>query len=196
MNEWWINLTPINQFFYCGALFFSLFMIWQLISLFIGIGGDDADADADVGDADHTYDDFEHGAEGDAAESVASFRILSLRSIVAFFTLFFWSGALDLAGMFAIAGVFYLMRRMTQTGTKNLASAVGETGTVYLNIPEGGSGEVRVIVSGTVSYIKARGAGGKALKVGTPVKVLKNVGQESLEVTPVDETEGSKGEEV
>ena len=55
----------------------------------------DVDADVEL-DHDGTYDQFEDGAEADAVESIVSFKLLSIRSVIAFFTLFTWGGALYL----------------------------------------------------------------------------------------------------
>ena len=87
------------KFFYSAALFFSVFFVWQLISALIGLGADDFDADTDGdvgggGDVDHTYDHFEDGAEADDVGTSVDFKLLSLRSIITFFTLFFWGAAL------------------------------------------------------------------------------------------------------
>jgi hypothetical protein len=205
MTEWWESLSKLNQGFYCAAAFFGVLFIWQLLGAILGLDGDDADVDAagDV-DVDGTYDDFEHGAEVDSSATLASFKLVSIRSLVTFFTLFTLGGALymdrgdttarslgystawGLAGMLAVAGIVYLLRKMTHTGTKNLATSVGATGSVYLNIPEGGTGEIRVMVSGILSNVKAKNSGGKALKQGTPVKVKRRLDNQTVEVDELE----------
>jgi membrane protein implicated in regulation of membrane protease activity len=206
MAEWWSALTGLNQFFYGAAAFFSVLFLFQLISALIGLGEHETEIDDSIEDIDHdvTYHEFESGAHADAVETAVSFKILSIRSIITFLTLFTWGGALylnnsyavskamaysivwGLVGMFCIALVFHMMRRLTETGTSNLNTAIGSLGTVYLDIPEGGSGEVRVTVSGAVSYVRARTADGKGLKSGTPVRIVKRLGQTMLEVKPVE----------
>jgi hypothetical protein len=221
MSEWWSSLTYVNQIFFGAAAFFSVFFVWQLIAAFIGLGGDHGDVSGmggDVHDVSHdfggahdashmshdvTYDKFEHGAQTDADATQISFQILSVRSIITFFTLFTWGTALylsdqmpiyaamgysilwGLAGMFSVALIFFLVKKMTEVGTMNLSTAIGETGTVYLNIPQGGLGEVRVSVSGNITYVKARGAGGKELKAGTPVRVTRRIDATTVEVEPI-----------
>jgi hypothetical protein len=217
MGEWWQSLSRLNQGFYAGAMFFSVFFVWQMIAAFIGLGGDELDADAaDAGDAadaadaaeadgDGTYARFEDGAEADAAETTLAFRLLSVRSILTFCTMFTWGTALYLnrqwspgaamgcsvvwggAGMFAIALLFHGMRKLAVTGTANLSSCVGTRGTVYAEISEGGTGEARVTVSGVVTYVKARSAGGRPLKAGTPVRVTRRLDQVTIEVEPATE---------
>lgn len=203
LTEWWNRLTPLNQGFYVAAAFFSVFFLWQLIAALLGLGGEGADVDEiDVAE------DFEPAAGADAAEAVASFKLLSIRSIISFCTLFTWGGALyldlgkeqpttaigysvlwGLGGMFAVALVFYGLRRLTQRGTSDIRTSVGKRGSVYLDIPEDGVGEVRVSVSGVLSHVKARAADGMELKAGTPVRVVRRLNQTTVEVEKIEEKE-------
>jgi hypothetical protein len=207
MNEWWESLSSVNRGFYMVATGFGVLFVWQLIASFIGLGGDDMDADMDSDvelDHDATYDDFEHGAEGDAIESLSSFKVLSVRSVITFFTLFTWGTALYLnnglllskalmygtawgvVGMLIVAWLFYMLKKMSETGNINLSSCIGATGTVYINIPENGQGEIKVLVSKVSTHVKARGAGGKALDANTVVKVLKRIGEDVFEVDVIE----------
>jgi hypothetical protein len=205
MDAWWDGLSKINQFFFCAAGFFSVFFVWQLIMALIGLAdegegvddiseGGDADIDADMADGDGG------DAEGDSSSSVVAFRLVSIRSIITFFTLFTWGTALymqggdslgkamgisslwGLAGMVSIALVIFLLLKLVHTGTKDLSTCVGTEGTVYLDIPEKGTGEVRVMVSGVVTYVDARSSDGKALKAGTPIRVAKRLDQTIVQV--------------
>jgi len=141
------------------------------------------------------------GVEG--ADTLVSFRLLSVRGIVAFGTLFGWAGALYLQqgepvpasllyalvwafiGMLVVSGIFYLMQRMTESGTPRLSSCIGQPATVYMDVPAGGEGKVRAMVSGAVSFIGARAAGGEALKSGTPVRVTRLLDSSTVEVRRV-----------
>ena len=221
MSAWWAGLTPLNQMFYYAAVFFGVLFLWQIIAAMIGLGEHDADADggteggdADVGvDHDVTYDDFEHGAEADAVESTVAFRLLGVRSVITFFTLFTWGGAMymdrgvgvtvalsyatlwGLAGMFIIAGLFYLLRRLSEAGTGDLGSCVGTQAVVYLHIPAGGQGEIRAKVSGVMTHVKARCGGGAAIEAGRPVRVVKQLTQTTVEVEPAESEETETGKE-
>ena len=210
MQEWWQDLTPLCRGFYSAASFFSVFMVWQLIAALTGLDGDDGDiGDAgDVGgdvDADGTYHDFETGAHADSAETAVAFQLLSIRSILGFCTLFSWAGAMYLndgvstqkaiaiafvwgiIGMVGITSIMYLMKKLTHTGTANLRSCVGTVGTVYLNIPENGFGEVKVTVGDAVSHIKARSSTNKSLSANTSVRVVKCLDKTTVEVEPITE---------
>jgi membrane protein implicated in regulation of membrane protease activity len=220
MGEWWAELETLNQWFYAAAAFFSVFLVYELIAAVIGLsGGDDmdtdtdADVDADV-DADADVDvDHDVTHDGTSESTLAAFKLFSMRSIVAFCTLFSWAGALYMSqgertemalmyglvsgfiGMFAVAGLMHLMLRLTSTGTQRIGTAVGRRGTVYLDIPENGPGQVRVLVSGAVSYVKARAVGGQALKAGTPIEVVRALSRTEVEVEPTDEA-SEAGEQI
>ena len=205
MAEWWNDLLPRTRHFYTAATFFSVFFIWQLISALIGIGGDDMDADGDGADVDGdaTYDDFEQGAESDATETLTSFKVLSIRSIITFFTLFTWGAALymtnglapvkaislgllwGLAGMFVVALLFYMLKKLSESGNMNLNTCVGSNGTVYLDIPADGTGEIKVSVSNVMTHVKARSADGEALAAGTLIQVTRRTGQNYVEVKKI-----------
>jgi hypothetical protein len=204
MIDWWKNLSQLNQVFFAAAAFFSVFFLWQLIAALTGIGGGESDVEGvDVAE------DFDHGFEADAAEAAASFKLLSIRSVISFFTLFSWAGALylywgrsispamamaysllwGLAGMFGVALVFYVLRKLSRAETGDIRTCIDEQGTVYLDIPADGEGEVRVPVSGVLSHVKARSTEGKELKSGTPVRVTRLLDKTSVEVEPVDQDE-------
>ncbi len=205
MSDWWQNLTTLNQVFYAIAGFFSLLFIWQFIAAMFGMG-DHGSADVQATDIDtgagFTADQVEGQMAEHAADSVASFKILSVRAILAFCTMFSWAGSLYLnSGIAPLTAVTYALcwgvagfivtvllvnwlRSLQEIGTGRLSSCVGGLGSVYLNIPAGGVGEVRVAVSGVVSHVRAMGAGGGTIPAGTSIKVLKLVDPTTIEVEP------------
>ncbi|MBT3293715.1 MAG: hypothetical protein HN919_00165 [Verrucomicrobia bacterium] len=199
MTAWWDGLTTINRGFFCAAAFFSVFFLWQLIAAMIGLDDDSGD---DVGDG-AGADEFDADADG----TVVAFRLLSIRAIVTFCTLFTWGSALylsrgealgramgistiwGLAGMASVAVLLSLLPKLAHTGTKRIASTLGAHGTVYLDIPEAGQGEVRIAVSDVISFVKARTHSGVAITSGTPVVVTRILGPATVEVEVVSETE-------
>ena len=210
MQEWWAGLAGVTQFFYGMAAFFSVFFLWQIIAAFMGLNGDDmdvgGDSDVDIDFDGDVADDFDLD---DVVESSQAFKVLSLRSIITFFTLFSWGSALytaegmsstkamgissvwGLAGMVSIALIFYGMGKLTETGTKDVTSCKGKIGTVYLDIPADGFGEVKIAVSGAMEHVKAQSLHGEVLPAGTQVRVIKVVGQTLVGVEKLTE----KGEE-
>ncbi len=209
MQEWWTGLAGATQFFYGMAAFFSVFFLWQIIAAFMGLNGDDMDVDGDAGDAGFDADVADDFDLDDVVESSQAFKILSLRSIVTFFTLFSWGSALytadgmttvramgissiwGLAGMFSIALIFYGMGKLTETGTKDVTSCKGKVGVVYLDIPADGFGEIRISISGAVEHVKAKSLNEEALSAGMQVRVITVIGQTLVGVEKVTE----KGEE-
>lgn len=200
----WEGLQPLNQWFFIAAAFFSVFFVWQIIMAFFGLG---VVADIDT----HIDSDVHHDSTEDAGDSVAAFKLLSVRSVIAFFTLFTWAGALymskgtsitpamgyaviwGLGAMFMVSLLVYGMRRMTETGNININTCVGNTGNVYLDIPAGGDGEIRIPCSGIMTHLKARSANGTAVKAGTAVKVTKVTGPNSVEIEFANSTNQGKG---
>jgi len=193
-NVWWQGLASLNQWFFVAAFFFSVFFLWQLVMAIIGLGGGDATLDT------HVEPTTGHDSPTDASETITAFKLLSVRSILAFCTLFSWAGALymdnqvpvsrsllyafawGIAAMLIVSWILHMLRRMTETGNVKIEACVGADGTVYLDIPAGGQGEVRVLCSGVMTHFKARAAGGTAMKSGTPVRVTKIAGPNIIEV--------------
>ncbi len=209
MSAWWSSLSPLNQMFYALAVFFSALFGWQLVSSFSALGDGDLDASADDvdladGDGDATWVDTDGDAFDQDSESLETFRLLSIRSILAFGTLFSWAGALylqrslfpglallrallwGLAGMVTVALFFWLLPRLTEEGTANLDTAIGQIGTVYMDIPEGGVGQIKVLVSSTTSFVRARSHDGRYLPAGTAVRVISRPDSSTLGVEPVE----------
>jgi len=203
-TAWWNGLQSLNQWFFIGAAFFSVFFVWQVVMAFLGLGsGTELDA--------HVDSTMHHDSTGDADDSVAAFKLLSVRSVVAFFTLFTWAGALYMSkgnstassllcsvlwGAFAMALIsllFYGMRRMTETGNIKIGECVDKTGAVYLDIPADGNGEIRILCCGVLTHLKARSANGTPAKAGTVVKVTKVTGPNSVEIEIDNST--TKGKE-
>lgn len=214
MYEWWYGLADLTRGFYAVAAFFSLIFLWQFIASIMGISGAETgvevDADVDLGGS-PDLDNMEAGSLGEAGESMAAFRVLSLRAVIAFVMLFCWAAGMyteqqintyrsllyatgwGLAGWLAVSLVMYWMRSLTESGTPRLSTCVGTQGSVYIDISAGGTGEVRVLVSGVVSTVKARAAGGAEIKAGSPVRILRMLDPVTVEVTSVDDASGKEG---
>jgi hypothetical protein len=196
-DVWWGGLTTLNQCFFVAAAFFSVFFLWQLIAAIMGIGGHDMDVDSHVEATDA------HQTPDDADQTIVAFKLLSVRSILAFFTLFTWSGALYLgqhvpitralvysilwgtAALIFVAFLMFMLRKLTSPGAARIGSSVGTLGTVYLDIPAGGAGEIRALCGDTMTHFKARLAGGNGLKAGAQIRVTKVLDANTVEVETV-----------
>ena len=98
-----------------------------------------------------------------------------MKNIVAFFAVFGWSGigfvnaglapwlvillavVCGLLMMLLMATLFYLMSRLSESGTLKMKNAVGKLGEVYLVIPanRGGMGKVQLNVQGSLRTLDA-----------------------------------------
>jgi membrane protein implicated in regulation of membrane protease activity len=174
INQWWDALSSAHQVFWFIAIIFSVLFMIQFILLLIGV-------EASGGDLDHPGDigTFEH-----------EFSALSVRSIIAFFTFFGWTGVLalnnhlhvwlavifasiaGLAAMFIVAYMVFKLSQLEQSGTLNLFNALDKQGEVYLPIPAHGKGvgKIHLNVDGRIRELDAM-TEGDALKTGTPVRV-------------------------
>ena len=194
INEWWSGLGGVTQGFFCAAAFFSVIFLWQFIMAIVGLGGDhEMDAGHDVADGEVSEAAMDGAStQGhDAVETVVAFNMFSVRSILAFCMLFSWAGALYLqqgmalwnviiyatiwgvGAMFVVSLALYMLRKMAESGNMRMSSALGADATVYLDIPAGGQGEVRVMVGQALQNVKARCKDGeKSLKAGAACKVV------------------------
>jgi len=203
MESWWQGLSFLNKAFAVSALGFTVLFLWQIVLMIIGM---DADAHGHIGAGgmDHGgMDHVDHGggehAHDDGGEAV-TFTFVSIRSVIAFGMLFSWAGALYLAtgvsailailysaiwgliAMFAVSFLLYWLLRQQELGNASVWSAIGEEGTVYMNIPEGGTGKIRVVVSGAISFVNARSRDGNPLTSGAKVRVVGVVADNMVEV--------------
>jgi membrane protein implicated in regulation of membrane protease activity len=203
MEAWWAGLTLLNKGFAVAAFFFSVLFIWQLLGTLLGLHGG---SDGDVGHAIGVHD---GGGDHDADHDGVGFTLISVRSVLAFGTLFSWAGTLYLmsgvgvilamiysfvwgvAAMFIVSFLVFKLVQLQETGTASIWTAIGEEGVVYLNLPPDGVGKVRVMVSGAISYVNARCRGGESLTAGTKVRVVGIVDNNTVEVEPILE-EGAR----
>lgn len=180
-GEWWDALATPDKVYWIIAIAASvLFVILVILSL-IGL-----DADTDVGA------DMDADADVDDGYSVdPGFSMFSFRSIVAFFTLFGWTGVylLDqgsslgytlmissgagIMGMGVVAYMIFKFAQMEKSGTVNLINAIDQTGEVYLTIPAqlGGEGKIHVMIEGSLHEMDAK-TEGQSISTGERIKVL------------------------
>lgn len=190
MLDWWSNLPAFEKIFWYFAIPFSLVFLIRLVAALTGFGDADDDGDAsDVGD-------FE-----DSSNFLEDFRLFTLQNFIIFFTGFGWGGIfavntgfspvlsvvfafiIGLFLMFTVAGMFYLITRLSESGNISLSNALHATGRVYLPIPgqKSGTGQIQISVQGSFREVAAM-TEGDPLPTGTPIKVVSVVNQEILMV--------------
>lgn len=206
METWWEGISTLNRVFICSAIVFSLLFVWQIIMTAVGVGSHDAghfggsDIHGDLNAPIH-YEVNEFAPD--------AFTLLSVRSILAFATIFSWSGAIYLAdntpvfyaivysfiwGFLAMLGVslvLHFLLGMQEQGNVSAAWAIGEEGAVYINIPQDGLGKARLMIRGVVTFMNARSKSGSPIAAGTRIKVVNILNQNTVEVIELWESEGN-----
>ncbi len=186
-TEWWDLLPIFEKIYYSIALPSTLIFIVQIGMLVLGFDSDHGDGDTDT--------DHEIGHED------ASFHFFTLRNIIAFFMIFGWSGpaflerlgsnylltiiisfVLGIIIMIIMAAIFYLMSKLSYSGTLQMENAIGKTGNVYLPIParRAGVGKVQIKVQGAVRTLDAMTEELEDIKSGSIVEVLEIINQNIL----------------
>ena len=189
--------------------FFTIFLVgvtFSAFSLVMGGHGGEHSADHDAGsDADISHDaDSSHdgGADGDAGGGF-SVGMFSVRGVALLCTGFGGIGFLVFTGTgkplfstataivggygfaFVVLYALKVFKSQQANSLVNMASAIGSQGVVTVSIPDGGLGEVSLIVSGMELFKPARSQDGKAIRSGSQVQISR-VNAGTLIVVPVN----------
>jgi hypothetical protein len=188
-ENWWQAMEVAEKIYWCIAVPFSLVFLIQLI---MTLFGGDFDSSASVGDADVSVD-GDHGI---------GFQFISIKNLVAFFTIFGWTGIACMSGglspvltvvialvagllmMLLMAFLIYNMSKLAEDGTMKMKAAIGKTATVYLTIPakRSAQGKVQMNFHG-FQTLDAVTDDEVEIKNGSMVKVLDIINDEILIVT-------------
>lgn len=188
ITAWWNTLNGLQQLYWAFAAPFSFIFILQLIFTFFTGGGEGT-----FGDADEMVD----------ADDGMGFHFFTIKNMIAFFTIFGWSGLACLDSglgrwttiiisvasgtlmMFIMASIFYFMSRLSYNGTMKMKNALHKIGEVYLTIPPSreGLGKVQLNVNGSIHELEAMTDDDAPLKNGTLVKVIEIINNQILLVT-------------
>jgi hypothetical protein len=176
MADWFTDLDFLAKIYWAVAIIGSVIFTMVMIMAFAG-----GDTD-DIGDVDGDFD-------GDVG---AGFQFISFKNLVAFFTIFGWSGiaCIDagltkpitiiisiicgLLMMLIMATLFYFISKLTDSGTLQYKNALDAVGEVYLTIGADRSsmGKVSVNVQGSMRELDALTDSLTDLKSGTIIKVV------------------------
>jgi len=179
------GMSTLEQTYWGIALISSAVFLVIFVLTFIGGGDSDMEADAS---------DFE------ADDGGVGFQFFTFKNVVAFFTIFGWSGVTCIDNGLSttltlvisiIAGLimmvltsllFYWMYKLAETGTLKMKNAVGVVCEVYLPIGAKRSkmGKVQIKVQGSLRELEAITDENEELKTGTMVKVTEVVSAEIL----------------
>jgi len=185
MKEFFEGMSTLEQTYWIIALVGSV--VFLIIFILTFIGGGDSDMDGDASD-------FE------ADDGGVGFQFFTFKNIVAFFTIFGWTGitCIDnglstgltlilsiIAGLLMMVlttSLFFWMHKLAESGTLKMKNAIGVIGEVYLPIGAKRSkmGKVQIKVQGSLRELEAITDNEEELKTGTMVKVTKIVSAELL----------------
>lgn len=190
MKDFFDGMSSLEQTYWIIALIGSV--IFLIIFLLTFIGGGDTDMEADATD-------FE------ADDGGVGFQFFTFKNVVAFFTIFGWSGisCIDnelsttttiiistIAGLLMMtitSMLFYWMHKLAESGTLKIKNAIGAIGEVYLPIGAERSsiGKVQIKVQGSLRELEAITDEPEDLTTGTMVKVSEIVSAEILLVEKI-----------
>jgi len=194
-EDWWGPLSSTEKVFWGISLVFSVLFLIQFVVSLIGLDFD-TDSDVDVHADVDTHGEYHLDP---------SFTLLSVRSIIAFFTFFGWTGVLvlqagggvwaaigfsslaGLAAMFVVGYIIYMFTRLTEDGNVNTSNALYSTGEVYLSIPanKNGQGKVHIKIQGALKEVDAM-TNGDALPTGSAIKVVEIIDDNLIVVEQAD----------
>ena len=189
MSEWWDGLTLLNQIFVTIAIPATLIMIIQSLMMFFGFGFD-SDADMDISD----QTDF------DADDASDGLSLITVRGMVAFFSIGGWSGLVASTGglpnvasiviafvacslaLIAIAYLFKVYLKLQISGNVKISNAVGKTGKVYIPIPanKSGTGQITILVQERLVQLSAITNENRILKTGEFVVVSELIDEQTV----------------
>lgn len=194
-GDWWSSLNGTEQMFWGISIIFSVLFVIQFVLSLIGLDFD-SETDFEVGshadvDADYSLD--------------PSFTLFSVRSIIAFFTFFGWTGVLALnagvgttmavvfasasgfAAMALVGYMMYLFSKLGESGNVDLNEALFQTGEVYLTIPAGkrNQGKIHINIQGVMKEMDAI-TEGKTLATGSKIRVVEILDDNLLLVESVE----------
>lgn len=150
-------------------------------------GGSDIGEIADASD----MGDIGKLSDGGNPADFSIMSMITLQGIVTFLTVMGWSSivavasgapalvsvlagvVLGFAAMYAAARLLHASKRLTANGTLNLRNAIGESGSVYIPIPAGGSGIGKITMQLQGRYVEcsAMAFGEEMLPTGEIVRV-------------------------
>jgi membrane protein implicated in regulation of membrane protease activity len=189
------DMLWIEIIYWAATIIGGTLFILRVIMMLIGGGFGDGDVDVphdlphDIPHDVHLEGDIHADVSGDHPSANISFKLLSVQGLTSFFMMFGLVGlallksnlpvpvtviGATLAGLVtvAITGlIFSQMNRLQSEGTINIQNTVGTEGNVYLTIPQNGTGQVQVIVQGSLKIFDAVSKDKKKIATGERVQI-------------------------
>ncbi|WP_298763125.1 hypothetical protein [uncultured Polaribacter sp.] len=191
--EWFQELTAFEQTYWLLTGVATFMFLIVLITTIIGADSDDIGGDVD--------------AEIDA-DTGAGFQFFTLKNLIAFFTIFGWSGIssihsgnskpttvivsifFGLLMMFVMAALFYYISKLTSSGTLKMQNALNATGEVYLTVGANrrSTGKIQIKIQGALRELDALTDYNEDLKQGRIITVTEVTTNGTLIIEPQNKT--------
>lgn len=188
ISMFWQNLSIIQKIYWIIAIPATVIFLIQLVLTFIGF-----DHDTDISGHSDISTDTDHGL---------SSQFFSFKNLLAFFTVFAWTGLACLDSGISIsisviisticgtimviimATIFYYMTKLSESGTLEIKNAIHKIGTAYLPIPgnRSGMGKVQIKIQG-LQTLDALTDDNETIKTGSIIEVTDIINNEILLVT-------------
>ncbi|WP_106794765.1 hypothetical protein [Aquimarina sp. Aq78] len=185
MKEFFEGMSTFEQAYWIIAILGSI--IFLVIFALTFIGASDVDMEADISDV-------------DADDGGVGFQFFTFKNVIAFFTIFGWTGILcidnelstivtivisSFAGllmMILTSLLFFWMHKMAESGTLKIKNAIGVIGEVYLPVGANRSsiGKIQIKVQGSLRELEAVTDSEEILSTSTLVKVVEIISSELL----------------
>lgn len=177
------GLTWIEIIYWASTIIGGTLFLLRLIMMFLG-------GSLGEGSLDSPLDTPNLEISTDHSDADISFNLLSIQGLTSFFMMFGLVGlALLKAGLpvlvtvlggmvaglitVAISGlIFSQMKRLQTEGTINIQNTIGTDGSVYLTIPRNGTGQVQIIVQGSLKIFDAISKGKNVIATGEKIHVV------------------------
>lgn len=209
MSEWWSSIGSFERIFWVIAFPSTAVFILQIMMTLMGLG-DNGDIISDIQESiddmpgDSLDLDMDNGA-GEFLDFKYKFKLVTIRSVVVFFTIFAWTGIVATTSgiskiatiiialisgfvmMYIVSYIYYFLTKFVEDGTMNTKNAINKEGLVYLTIPSGrkASGKVEVVVQGALRLLDAV-TDGDDIPTGSKVVVISISEDQLLLVEKID----------
>lgn len=197
IETWWANMSGTEHIFWGISIVFSVLFFFQFVLSLFGLDFE-ADADIEMGDI------GEADADAGGFSVDADFALLSVRSIIAFFTFFGWTGTISLGNgasiliavlsasvagliaMFIVAYMLFWFAKLGQAANVNMNETLFKTGQVYLTIPGNreGQGKIHIQAGKSLREVDAMTEHLTAIPTGSRIRVVEVIDDELLIVEP------------
>ncbi len=185
-HTWWGSLSPVQHLYWIIAIPATVILFVQLILAFIS--GFEFHMGSDLG-AHHAGD-----------VGAPHFQLLTLRNVVAFFSVFGWTGlALKHAGvsnlftilisfssgllmMIIMTSMFVGLSKLQSDGTIMISGAKGLSAQIYLTVPSNrtGFGKIEVVLQGRKIELDALTDDLVDIPTGSNVKILDIINNQAI----------------